>query len=388
MKHSKSKNFKKDKSYWRAVAIMIGYIVGVGMFGLPFITSKTGVLLFFFYLFFLGFVQYFVHLVYANMIIATEDYHRLPGYVNIYLGKAGKHLVFVSKLLGNYGALLAYIIISGIFLDQLLGNVLGGSPFVYASIMFFMEAIIVLFGVQLITRVELYMSALLFIVVVMIAFKSFFYAEFSNFLLFDWKYLFLPYGVMLVALDGNSTLPIVSKIVRRHPEKFKSVIRTSMFLSILVIIIFVLSIVGISGATTSEDALSGVKIIIDNGVVRFALIFGLFSMMTSVLGVAESLRETFLWDYKINKKLSWFLAVAIPYIFYCLGFDSLIAVIGLSGALAGGFSAIMLIFAFMNMRAQKNDLTMFKRAVSDRFFYFIIFLFVSGIGYTLLTFFN
>ena len=161
-----------------------------------------------------------------------------------------------------------------------------------------------------------------------------------------------------------------------------------MSLAILIIVIFVLSIVGISGAGTSEDALSGIKAIINNGVVRFALIFGLFSMMTSVLGVAESLRETFLWDYKINKKLSWFLAVAVPYALYCLGFDNLIAVIGLSGALAGGFSAIMLIFAFMHMREQRHDLSMFKHAVSDRFFYFIIFLFVSGIGYTLLTFFN
>lgn len=387
-------NFKKDKKYWQAVAVMIGYIIGVGMFGLPFITSKTGLVLFFFYLIFLGLVQYFVHLVYADMIVATKKYHRLPGYANIYLGKVGKHLVFISKLLGDYGALLAYIIISGIFLHQLLGKFLGGGPFLYATIVFLIEAIIVLFGVRLITKVELYMSALLFIVVGIIFFKSFSYASFSNFLpsgnfaFFDWHYLFLPYGVMLVALDGSNTLPMVSKIVRRHPEKFKSVIRTSMILSVLVIVIFVLSIVGISGAKTSEDALSGIKMIIDNGVVSFALILGLFSMMTSFLGVAEALRETFLWDYKINKKLSWFLVVAVPYILYCLGFDKLIAVVGLSGAIAGGFSAIILIFAFMRMREQKHNLKMFKHVISDRFFYFIVFLFVSGIGYTLLTFFN
>jgi len=381
-------NFKKDKKYWQSVAVMMGYIIGVGMFGLPFITSKTGVVLFFFYLFFLGLIQYFVHLVYANMIIATKEYHRLPGYVNIYLGRAGKHLVFVSKLLGNYGALLAYIIISGIFLYELLGDSFGGTPFIYASLIFFLEAIIVLFGMKLIAKVELYMSVLLFLVVFIIAFKSLSFSSFSNFQIFNWRYLFLPYGVMLVALDGSSTLPMVAKIINRHPEKFKSIIRTSMSLAILVIVIFVLSIIGISGNETSQDALSGIKPIINHGVIRFALTFGLFSMLTSVLGVAESLRETFIWDYKINRRLSWFLAVAIPYVLYCIGLDSLIIVIGLSGSLAGGFSAIMLIFAFMHMRAQKHNLSMFKHAVSDNFFYFIIFLFVSGIGYTLLTFFS
>jgi len=382
------KHFKKDKSYWRALALMIGYIVGVGMFGLPFITSRSGVFLFVFYLLFLGFIQYFVNLVYANMIIITEDYHRLPGYVNLYLGKAGKHLVFITKIFGYYGSLLAYIIISGSFLYQLLGDFLGGSPFIYASFVFLIESLIVFIGIKLISRVELYISALLFLVVFIIFFKSVSISSFSNFSFLNWKYFFLPYGVMLGALDGSSILPVVAKIVRRHPQKFKSVIRNSMIISMLITAIFVLSIVGISGKMTSEDALSGLKLSLNNGILRFALVFGFLSIMTSVLGAIESLRETFSWDYKVNKNIALLLTVIIPYLLYCFGFNDLISVIGLTGALAGGFSTIMLIFAFIKMRNKKHDLSLFKYAVSDKFFYLIILLFLSGIGYTLFSFLN
>ena len=382
------KHFKKDKSYWRALALMIGYIVGVGMFGLPFITSRSGVFLFVFYLLFLGFIQYFVNLVYANMIIITEDYHRLPGYVNLYLGKAGKHLVFITKIFGYYGSLLAYIIISGSFLYQLLGDFLGGSPFIYASFVFLIESLIVFIGIKLISRVELYISALLFLVVFIIFFKSVSISSFSNFSFLNWKYFFLPYGVMLGALDGSSILPVVAKIVRRHPQKFKSVIRNSMIISMLITAIFVLSIVGISGKMTSEDALSGLKLSLNNRILRFALVFGFLSIMTSVLGAIESLRETFSWDYKVNKNIALLLTVIIPYLLYCFGFNDLISVIGLTGALAGGFSTIMLIFAFIKMRNKKHDLSLFKYAVSDKFFYLIILLFLSGIGYTLFSFLN
>lgn len=367
-----------NKKYWQAVAVMLGYIVGVGMFGLPFVTAKSGVLLFFLYLIGLGIVQYLVHLIYANMIVVTEGYHRLPGYVGMYLGQGGKTAVACAKLFGNYGALLAYIIISGSFLFELLGPVWGGSEFLYGSVIFLLEAVVVFFGIGMIAQFELAMSILLVLVVFLLFAKGATVVTAGNFQAFNPAYLFLPYGAMLMALDGNGALPIVSKLLRRDPVKIKSVIRASMGLSLAVTAVFVLTIVGISGPDTTQNALSGAKAVIDNGVITIALVFGVITMMTSVFGVAEAVKETLVWDYKMKNLPAWALSVGVPYLLYCLGVNSLISVIGFAGAIAGGFSAVMKIIAFMKMKKQGKQLLMFDYFPGDYILFFIILLLLLG----------
>jgi len=119
---------------------MVGYIIGVGMFGLPFVVAKAGLLTFFCFLLFLGPVQYLLHLIYANIICVSNNSRRLPGYAAEYLGKKYKAFVLVAKLTGNFGGLLAYIIITGIFLHELLSPYFGGSEFMYATVLFALEA--------------------------------------------------------------------------------------------------------------------------------------------------------------------------------------------------------------------------------------------------------
>jgi amino acid permease len=379
-------NKKFDKKYWQAVAVMIGYIVGVGMFGLPFVTAKSGILVFLVYLFVLGFIQYFVHLIYANMIVVTESYHRLPGYVGKYLGLKGKTLVAIAKLLGNYGALLAYIIISGSFLFELLNPYFGGSEFLYGSIIFIFEAIVVFFGIGMIARFELVMTILLALVVFLLFSKGATIVSVENYKAFDTAFLFLPFGAMLMALDGNGSLPIVAKLLKKDHFKIKKVIRTSMLVSALITLVFVLTIVGISGSLTTQNALSGVKLILNDGVIVLALIFGVITMMTSVFGVAESIKETLWWDYKVNKTLSWALAVSVPYLLYVSGVTSLIGVIGFAGAIAGGFSAIMMILTFMKMKQKGKKLIMFDFFPGNYLLYIIILLLFMGGVYEIWSF--
>lgn len=375
-----------NKNFLPALGVMIGYIIGVGMFGLPFLVSKAGTVSFFLLLILLGFTQYFVHLVYANVILSTKEFHRMPGYAGIYLGNKWKHFTFAAKLFGNLGALLAYIIITGIFLYQLLGPILGGNEFIYASILFFIQATIIYFGVGFLSRVELLMSSFLLMVVIMLAIKGHSAIVAENFMSIDWKYLFLPYGAMLFALDGNGSLPIVANLLKRDKKLMKKVVRLGTFISALVIIAFTLTIVGISGAYTSEDSLVGVSAILGNGVVTIALVFGVLTMITSFLGAAQSLRETLCWDYGVHKFLGWALACFVPYSMYLLGFQNLISVISFVGAIAGGFSAITLILIFMKLKRKKRKLIMFKYKPSSVITSLLICMFIAGLAYEIWVF--
>ena len=89
----------KSKNYYQAIAVLIGQIVGVGIFGMPFLFAKAGLLSLLFFIVFIGLVQYFIHLVYANLVLATPTYHQLPGYTEMYLGRRAKNFIFVTNLI-------------------------------------------------------------------------------------------------------------------------------------------------------------------------------------------------------------------------------------------------------------------------------------------------
>ena len=200
-----TKKQTNKKNFYLAVAVMIGYIIGVGMFGLPYLVSKAGIISFVVLILIIGFIQHLLHLIYANLILVTRKYHRMPGYAGVYLGRKGKVIITISKFVGNFGALLAYIIITGIFLKQLLGPIFGGSEFLYATILFLLEAIIIFFGIGILARVELFMTSLLIIIVILIVVQGSKFISADNFTIMDLSLFFLPYGAVLFALDGNLT---------------------------------------------------------------------------------------------------------------------------------------------------------------------------------------
>ena len=374
------------KNYFKAVAVMVGYIIGVGMFGLPFLVSQTGILPFAVFAVIFGPVQYLLHLIYANIILVTKGYHRMPGHAYKYLGHKGKIVVFIAKMIGNYGALLAYIIITGIFLHQLLNPIFGGSEFMYATILFLIEALVIYFGIGIIARAELVMTILLLLVVAIIGWKGWGVLDTSNYSFVHWRYFLLPYGAILFSFDGSGSLPIVAKLLHKNASAMKSVVRVGTILSIVVVIGFTLIIVGMSGALTTPDALVGMSQVIGDGVILLALVFGLLTMITSFFGVAESVRETLSWDFNVNRKLAWVLAVFGPYLLYLFGFKNLIEVISLAGAVAGGLCAIIMIIIFKRLQ-KMNKLILFKYQPSTALASILITMFISGIFYEIYVFF-
>ena len=377
---------KKVKHFWRAVAVMIGYVIGVGMFGLPFLISRSGLLAFFVFLVVLGPIQLMLHKIYASIILATESYHRLPGYTEKYIGKRWKIIVFIAKMFGNYGALLAYIIITGIFLNQLLYPFFGGSEFLYATCLFALEAVILFFGINMIAKAELVMTSLLLLVVVLITWRGWGAIIPENYNLVSWKYFLIPYGAILFSLDGNGSLPMVAKILNKDKEAVKKVVYIGTLIPIAIIIIFTLVIVGITGSGSTPDALTGVREVLDDGVVFFALIFGILTMATSFFGVAESIKETLWWDFKLNKNLAWALAVFVPYILYLTGLKNLINVISFTGAIAGGLSALVLVYIFKSLRERDDKLVLFKHKPISIIVYLLMALFIAGIIYEVYSF--
>jgi len=376
-----------SKNYFHAIATLAGTIIGVGMFSIPFVINKSGIILLFIYLPFLGFVQYFLHKIYAEIILSTEEKHRLPGYTEKYISRRGKIFSLIIGLIGDYGALLAYIIVGGIFLHELLNSVFGGNVFVYSLILFFLQALIVLSGIKLIASVELIMAGLLIFMVGLLAWRGWGYISFNNFHLVSWPNIFLPYGPIFFAVSGSAAIPSVCKLLAQKRENIKSAIAWGTFIPVAMMLVFTFVIVGITGNNTSPDTLVGLHSVLSDGVIIFALVLGLLSIITSFLVIAQSVREIFWWDFKINKNIAWALACFIPFILYLSGLRDLTKIVGLAGAFTGGLIGLLYLWLLLEVKKKGEQLSAIKNKINKPIIFFLSLLFIFGLIYEVYYFF-
>ncbi|MBU4257370.1 hypothetical protein KKC04_03080 [Patescibacteria group bacterium] len=370
-----------SKNYFHAIATMVGTIIGVGIFVIPYVISKSGIILLFVYLPLLGIVQYFLHKLYAEIILSTEERHRLPGYVEKYFGGRGKKITLALVLIGSYGGLLAYIIVGGIFLQQLLSPYFGGNVFFYSTTLFILEAAVVLMGMKLIASVELIMSGLLLLMVALIAWRGWGYINLDNYSLINWSNVFLPYGPIFFAVGGEAAIPSVCRLLARQKKNIKSAICWGTFIPVAVMLFFTVLAVGITGNNTTPDTLAGLNSVIGNGAVIFALLFGLLAIITSFLTLAQAVKEVYWWDLGMNKKLAWCLSCVVPYFLYLIGFQNLIKIISLTGAVTGGILGVVVICLIFKVKKKKEHAPIISNNLSKPFAYFLSLLFILGLIY-------
>ncbi|MBU3925149.1 hypothetical protein KJ854_04405, partial [Patescibacteria group bacterium] len=125
-----------DNRFINAISMLVGAIIGAGIFGLPYVAAKSGLVLTLVFLAVLTAITVLMHLLYGEIVLRTNGQHRMVGYANIYLGKRGKIISSVSAIVGTYAAILAYLILGGIFLFVLFGDIFGGGVFWYSAAVF------------------------------------------------------------------------------------------------------------------------------------------------------------------------------------------------------------------------------------------------------------
>ena len=208
-----------NKKFIYGLCTLSGTIIGVGLFSLPYITSKVGIWIILGYFLVLGTIAIIIHLLFSEVALKTPDFSRLPGFAKIHLGKWGERIAFVSITFGLFGAILAYLIVGGKFLTFLVAPILGGSELFYTILYFTGGAILIYFGIKAIARVEFLGLILFFAILFIILFKGAPSFQLGN-LVFSIgkKDLFLPYGPILFALWGTALIPEVEEMLgkRKH----------------------------------------------------------------------------------------------------------------------------------------------------------------------------
>lgn len=341
------KNLLKDYIY--PVATISGSIIGVGFFSLPFIANKVGIWLMLFYMVVLTGLILTIHLIFGEISLKTPDHKRFPGFVGFYLGKIPQAFSFFTVILGYFGVLLVYLIVGGQFLTSLCAPFFGQSLIFYTLIYFALAAIIVWFGISAVSKFELGALTFLllsFILVFLKGLPSFSFYNIPAFQHLNITTFFLPYGAIVFSLWGVGLIPEAEEMVAGNKKNLKKIIVISTLIPAIFYTFFIFLILGITGAHTTESALTGLSDFLGDGVVLISLLVGVIITFSAFITHGLNLKRIFVYDLKIKEKQAIIFTCFVPLILFLMGFNSFVGLISFVGGFLLGIDGIMILLMY------------------------------------------
>ena len=369
----------KDKKFFFAISILLGTIVGAGIFGIPYVIAKSGIIPGFFYLLILGGAFLLIHLFFGEIVLRTKEKYRLVGYAQKYLGNWGRILITISTILGLTGALLAYIILSGDFLKIIFSFL--NLPSFYFSLMFWAILSYFIFrGIKLIAPAELLMNIVFFFIIFLIFCFALPKLNLQNFSLINFEHIFLPYGVILFSLVGWMAIPIISETFKGLEVKknLKKVIISAILIVVFLYFLFALAVIGVSGKNTTPEVFQGLLPYLGQKIVIFGALLGILAIVTSFLILGNYFKNTLFYDYKIPKWISASIACGLPFILFLIGFREFIEVSGFVGTIIGVIEGGAIVLIFKKAKTMSDRQPEYSLKIPSVLLYFLIAIFILG----------
>ena len=374
-----------NRQFFLSVSTLIGTVIGIGIFGVPFVFAKSGFLTGVLFLIILTAITLIIHLAFGEIILRTNGNHQITGYAEAYLGSKWKKIVLFSFVMGIYSALLAYIIISGDFLTNILSVTSTSFQSATLSTVFFLIlSVLLLAGLKNISWIEFFMSLGLIGLTFLVLGFGLPKINFGGITFFRKEFFFLPYGVLFFALRGSPAIPLQREILEGKEEYLKKSILLGTLIPAVIYLLFAFVVVGVSGENTSPEAVSGLLNILGFPVVFLLSIFGFLSISTSFLGLGTALTEMFQHDFHLSKPIAWLLTIIPPYFLFFSGTRNFIDVINLSGAVAIGVESIVFVFLYQKIKDKGHRIPEYSLHLPTWIWYAMIGLFSFGIVYTLM----
>ncbi len=359
-------------------------IIGAGMFALPYLFNKAGIVAGLFYLLFFGVVFALIHLMYADIIVRTPENRRFPGYAKIYLGKFG---FWSSIFMAVFGALLSltiYLILSASFIKLIAPT----TPDVYIVLFFWLFGSLAIFlNINELTISEflifLGIAAMIFII---------FGFGLANGLekiaaapLFNFSNIFLPFGAVLFSMYGRSAIPALLGYFRNNgqsPIKGKWPIIIGSIIPVFIYAIFVFGILGLSG-NVSEDAVSGLVGNLPPVILWILGALGIICLWSTYIVIGRDIKKSLEHDFNLPLALSGAGVVVVPILLYIVGFQNFLQLVGFVGAIIIGLEGIYIILMWLRASKIETENRFFSK-LNPLIIFLLLLVFIGGILYKLI----
>ena len=377
--------FSRNKMLIAAMTLM-GTVVGAGILGIPYVVAKAGFLLGLLIIVGLGLAFLMVNLFVGEFVLRTKEQHQLTGYAEKYLGRWGKRIMTFTMVFGIYGALTAYLIGEGEALRVIFGF---GSPLIYSLLFFVITFLVIYSGMKATGRVELILVFLLLLIVALIGLFSFKQINFTHFSGFNLAQIFLPYGVIVFAYLGAAAIPEMQEVLGKKKNLMKKSIIIGSTIPIILYVLFCFFVIGVVGLDNFEllapnERIATIALGIYSSPLMgmFANFIAVIAMFTSYLTLAVALTEMFQYDYNYSRKISFFLTLLLPLLILLFNLTNFIAILGITGAVAGGLEGILLILIYWKSKLLGDRKPEFSLGQHRILGSFLILMFTLGVIYS------
>lgn len=361
---------------------MIGTIIGVGIFSVPAVMSAVGVVPAIGIAVLLLLIQICNHLFYTEVVIACKEQKRLPGLVQKYIGTNAYRVTTVVVALQSWGAMTAYVLVGGVFLHTLIGNIFPSAntqmfQLGYGAII----AAIVFVGLRWVSRLGLVtVFGLITALIVLLTGSAAHWQPIPLLTDFSLNQLFLVYGVLLFSFSGAPAIPEMEEIVGTNTRVFRTSVVVGTIIAATLITVFGVMVWGASTMGVSADAVSGLSKSVGPWIGTIGSLLGLLSVSTAFMTIAVNTKEMFLYDVKLRHTSAWLLTVLAPLIVAASGAANVVGVISFSGALFGGATAIMICYLYlvvMKKTQQSKKLLRFPQVLT---YMVMVILLIGALG--------
>ncbi len=370
---------------WGAVATLVGSTVGIGFLGIPYTFEKAGFGIGVILLVLVSGLFLINNLLYGEIILRTHYRHQFLGFVRTYLGPRVQKINLFTFWTGVYGSTIGTLIISGYFLSSLLahfGKIV--SPFILSSLFFILAVGFVYRGLRAISLIDFVVLFIIFLIVVVIAIVGFPQINFSNFDFSSGTSWFLPFGVIMFALNGISGIPLAREVLIGQERKLKQVIIIGTLIPAAFYLLFSLLIVGVAGPSTTEASILGLEQFLGRDVTIFGLILGLFTSTTIFISMITAFRESLAQDFHYQRKQNFVLFILPAYLLFLAGVTNFINILGLVGGLAVGIDMITLLFVYSHVKRDGDRIPEFAMHLPKIIMYCMMIIFAAAAVYTLI----
>ena len=149
-----------------AIAVLIGTIIGAGVFTLPYVAVHSGLVITLIWLIIVSFIIIYLHLAFGEIVLRTKKDFRLPGYIGHYLNSSAKKFVLLITFFTFSFSLLIYLLLGSEFLGVIFNSIWSNFSLPQGFLVIFpwlLLSLVVLSKSRGVSKINFYLSfALLF----------------------------------------------------------------------------------------------------------------------------------------------------------------------------------------------------------------------------------
>lgn len=319
-----------------SVGLLAGTIIGAGIFSLPYLFYRVGIVFGVLYLVLFSGVYIVFYFMYSELLLKENEPHDFFALARKYLSKITSRLASFFIIGELLFALVVYLILAETFLD--FGFGIKG---IFPVLLFWMCSSIFMFiRLHWLGIIEVLSTLSIIAVVIFIFFIGGTTMYNSDFSLFpqtlDWKLLLLPFGPLLFSFSGR---PAVSKVVEEYrkskgegnPFSIKKSLIWGTIVPAVIYLFFVLSVFRLGGVV-SPDTFSGLTFL--SPLVSALLgILGLVALWDSYFVIGMNIKDILTLDARLPQWIGAGISLFLPLILYMLGFKDFLLVLGLVGGI-------------------------------------------------------